>query len=58
MPDDPKKTGKADDSRINVNQPHEVQYWTRTLGVTEQRLREAVGKAGVMVREVRKYLGK
>jgi hypothetical protein len=58
MADDLKNTGKQDDSRINVNQPHEVTYWTKTLGVSEEKLREAVQKVGVMVADVKKYLGK
>jgi hypothetical protein len=46
MADDPSKRGPQDRSRINVNEPHEVRYWTQTLGVTEAQLR------------VRVYLGK
>ena len=38
MSDNLKKTGSADDKRININHPHEVQYWTKTLGVTEAKL--------------------
>ena len=55
--DDLRKRGPQDDTRINLNQPHEVTYWTNTLGVTESKLREAVRAVGVMVRDVRKYLG-
>lgn len=57
MPDDLTKTGKADDSRINIHQDHEVQYWTRKLGVTAERLREAVRLVGPMVRDVKRHLG-
>lgn len=58
MPDDKSKTGKQDDIRINVNQVHEVTYWTKTLEVTEAKLREAVDAVGPMVKDVKKYLGK
>jgi hypothetical protein len=58
MPDDKSKTGKQDDIRINVNQVHEVTYWTKTFEVTEEKLREAVAAVGPMVKDVRKYLGK
>jgi hypothetical protein len=34
MADDLKKTGKQDDERINVNQEHEVGYWTENFGVS------------------------
>jgi hypothetical protein len=57
MPDDRTKTGKADDSRININQAYEVQYWTRQLSVTEGRLRQAVAAVGPMVRDVKRHLG-
>jgi len=58
MPDDPNLTGKADDSRINVGQEHEVSYWSRELGVTPERLREVIGRVGPMVADVKKALGK
>lgn len=58
MADDLKNTGKGDDIRINVNQDHEVAYWTKTLGVTEAKLREAVKEVGVLVKDVKRYLGK
>lgn len=58
MTDDLKNRGVQDRSRINVNEPHEVQYWTQTLKVTEQQLREAVRAVGVMAADVRKHLGK
>ena len=47
MSDDRKNTGPQDDSRVNVNQPHEVQYWTKKFGCTEEQLRRAVQAVGV-----------
>ena len=58
MSDNLDKTGKGDDIRINVNQDHEVRYWTKELGVSEQELRQAVAAVGVMVADVKKYLKK
>jgi hypothetical protein len=58
MADDLSKRGPQDASRINVNELHEVRYWTQTLGVTEQQLRSAIAAAGVQVKDVRTYLGK
>ncbi|SFO70183.1 Protein of unknown function [Variovorax sp. OK605] len=58
MADDMSKRGPQDASRINVNELHEVRYWTQTLGVTEQQLRSAIAAAGVQVKDVRTYLGK
>jgi hypothetical protein len=58
MPDDKSKQGAADRSRINVNESHEVNYWTKELGVTKEKLEAAVKKVGVMVADVRKHLAK
>ncbi len=58
MPDDLKNRGPQDRSRVNVNEPHELRYWTRAFGVTEAKLRSAVAAAGVSVDKVRRYLGK
>jgi hypothetical protein len=50
--------GPQDRSRINVNEAHELRYWTQTLSVTEAKLRSAVAAAGVSTEKVRQYLGK
>lgn len=57
MADDKSIRGPADAARINVNEEHELRYWTQALGVTEQKLRAAVAAAGVMAKDVRTYLG-
>lgn len=56
--DDLTKTGKQDDIRINVNQAHEVTYWTKKFGVSEAKLKAAVKAVGPMAKNVKKYLGK
>ncbi|WP_206861306.1 DUF3606 domain-containing protein [Lysobacter changpingensis] len=56
MSDDPNTRGEPDRSRINVNQEHELRYWTQALDVTEEELREAVRAVGASVSEVREYL--
>lgn len=58
MSDDKTKRGPPDSQRINVNEPYEVAYWTKTLGVSEQKLRDAVRAVGVSVAAVRRHLGK
>jgi hypothetical protein len=58
MPDDLSKRRPQDSSRINVNEPWELKYWTKQLGVTPNQLKRAVRKVGVTVRDVRRYLGK
>ena len=46
MSDDTKLRGGQDRTRINLEQDHEVRYWTKELGVTAEELREAVKRAG------------
>jgi hypothetical protein len=52
--DDQKQTGKPDDARINVDQAHELGYWSEKFGVSREELRRAVQAAGLMVRDVQK----
>lgn len=56
MADSLKQTGKPDDARINVEQEHELDYWSEKLGVSRERLRQAVQAAGPMVRDVQRHL--
>jgi hypothetical protein len=56
MADDLKQTGKQDDQRINVDQDHELSYWSEKLGVSGDRLREAVAKVGPMSKAVEQHL--
>lgn len=58
MPDNLRIKGPADQNKINVHEPHEVQYWTKTLGVTPAQLRSAVNAVGVSVAKVKEYLKK
>lgn len=58
MADDLKQTGRADDQRINIEQDHELSYWSKELGVSRDELRRAVQQAGPMVRDVRQHLSR
>jgi hypothetical protein len=58
MADDLKQTGKPDDARINPDQEHELRYWSEKLGVSREQLRDAVAKAGPMVKDVQQHLGR
>lgn len=53
MSDDKSKTAPQDASRINVNEDYEVRYWTKELGVSEDRLRELVKEHGTSAEKVR-----
>jgi hypothetical protein len=56
MSDDSQNRGEPDRSRINLNQEHEVRYWTQALDVTEEELRSAVRAVGSSASDVREYL--
>lgn len=58
MSDDKKNAGSPDRDRINVNEDYELQYWTQTLGVSEDELRAAVKAVGPTAAAVRDHLGK
>jgi hypothetical protein len=58
MADDLKQTGKPDDQRINIEQDHELNYWSKELGVSREELRNAVKRAGPVVRDVRQHLSR
>jgi hypothetical protein len=49
--------GQRDRSHIAMGQSHEVQYWTKHLGVTKEELRRAIDKVGNSAAAVRKELG-
>lgn len=57
MPDNLHIRQPIDARRINMNQAHEVAYWTRALGISEVRLRSIINKVGNSVVAVKKYLG-
>ena len=56
MSDDLNQRGPQDRYRINVNESHELRYWTKELGVTEEQLGAAVKVAGVSASAVREHL--
>ena len=58
MPDDIADRSRQDQLRINVNEPHEIRYWTQRLSCSEQELRAAVARAGIMADDVRVALGR
>ncbi|UYB52557.1 DUF3606 domain-containing protein [Xanthomonas sp. AM6] len=58
MSDDKNKSGSPDRDRINVNEDYELQYWTKTLGVSADELRAAVEAVGPTAKAVRAHLGK
>ena len=56
MADDKKDVGGADRSRISLSEDYEVRDWMKSLGVSEEQLREAVHAVGNSADAVRDYL--
>jgi len=56
MADDLKDRGAQDRARINLNEEHEVRYWTEALNVSEAQLRTAVSAVGLSAEAVRRFL--
>ena len=56
MPDNLSIRQPQDAKRINVTQPHEMEYWTKTLNRTKQELRDAVDKVDNFADTVKSYL--
>jgi len=56
MADDKTRTGSPDRDRINMNEDYEVRDWTDSLGVSRERLQEAVDAVGNSADAVRAYL--
>lgn len=56
MADDKNSTGSPDRDRISLSEDYEVRDWTKSLGVSEDELREAVDAVGNSADKVREYL--
>lgn len=57
MADNFKNRGAQDRARINLNEEHEVRYWTSKFGCTEDQLRETIAQVGVSADAVARELG-
>ena len=51
-----KNKGQDDRSKINMHDPHEIQYWIKHLKVSKEELQKAVEKVGNGAAAVRKEL--
>ncbi|MGI9102546.1 MAG: DUF3606 domain-containing protein [Terriglobales bacterium] len=58
MADDLTNRGPADRARINVNEPWELSWWSKELGVTPEQLKQLVRQHGVSAATIRQVLGK
>lgn len=58
MSDNLDNRGPQDRSRINLNEPWEVAYWAKELGISKEELERAVKAAGPSVSAVRQLLNR
>ncbi|WP_082553679.1 DUF3606 domain-containing protein [Altererythrobacter sp. Root672] len=58
MSDDKRLRVPQDGSRIAMGEDYEVDYWTDALGVSRERLQEAIDQVGNSAEAVREFLGK
>jgi hypothetical protein len=56
--DDKNNVGSPDRDKINIHENYEVEYWTKTLGISAEELRKAVQAAGTSADDVRKHIKK
>ena len=56
MSDDEANRGSPDRDRINVDEPYEVQTWSKKFSVTHQELIEAVQIVGDRAEDVERHL--
>lgn len=56
MADNLEDRGAQDRARININEPHEVRYWTERFNITEDQLAKAVEDVGVSADAVAAHL--
>lgn len=56
MGDNTNKTGEPDRSLVSLVQDHEVRYWTKRFGVSEEKLKRAVTVVGSSALAVEAWL--
>lgn len=53
MSDDKSARNSPDNKRIDVNDPDELRHWSKSLGVTPDKLKQLVGRVGTSADKVR-----
>ena len=48
--------GERSQDRVSLDDERDVQYWTKRLGVTKEKLQRAVERAGPALASVEEYL--
>jgi hypothetical protein len=50
-------SGPRDRTSINMNEPFELRYWSKELGISLNQLKAVVGKVGTSTDAIRQELG-
>lgn len=58
MADDLKRKGPEDPTKVNVDEPWELKYWSEKFGVSSAKLKRAVVAVGPSVAKVKAWLEK
>ena len=58
MKEDVKSAGIGDNEKIDMSNADEASYWTTELGVTAEKLQQAIQRVGTKVKDVKRYLQK
>ena len=58
MTDDRNIRGPQDNTRINIHEDHELLYWAKKFGVSQEELVAAVDAVGPITSDVANRLGK
>jgi hypothetical protein len=58
MGDDRSRSGAADRARVNTHEMHELAYWAKKWGITEDKLQAAAQAAGPMAANIEAHLRK
>ena len=56
MEHDAATQGERSHDRVSLDDERDVQYWTKRLGVTKEKLQRAVERAGPALASVEEYL--
>ena len=56
MPEDPKDRSPRDSDRIDVSRNEDCRYWGEKLGVSAERIKEAVKAVGARAKDVERHL--
>ena len=56
MEHDAATQGERSQDRVSLDDERDVQYWTKRLGVTKEKLQRAIERAGPALASVEEYL--